>query len=359
MDKPAFIEADYFDGYQASAQRVRLHIDGGELHIVGATLARSERLRQVRWPERAGAGMRQAYLPGHGLLVCADGLAWDTWTRAHGLVQPWLLPWLRSWRGLLLTTLAVLALLVGVWRWGLPAAASGAVALMPLAWDQRLGEAGYQQLQSEMLLPSALPAARQQALRQRFAQALTRWPGGAPPAYRLSFHAAKPDTLGPNALALPGGQIVVTDALVALLHDREEVLIGVLGHELGHVQHRHGMRAMVQAGALAALASWLLGDVSSVLAAAPVMLGQAAYSRAAEFEADAEAARLLKANGISPRVMTVLFDRLQAQRRAQARRAGASAPEPDSDDPGLLGISLASHPPDAERVRRMVEVAGP
>ncbi|OYU72188.1 MAG: hypothetical protein CFE45_40815, partial [Burkholderiales bacterium PBB5] len=45
-----------------------------------------------------------------------------------------------------------------------------------------------------------------------------------------------------NALALPGGTLIVTDAMVRLLADRPDVLVGVFGHELGHLQHRHGMR---------------------------------------------------------------------------------------------------------------------
>ena len=55
----------------------------------------------------------------------------------------------------------------------------------------------------------------------------------------------------------------------------------------------------------------------AVLAAAPVVLGQAAYSRAFEFEADQAAVRMLQANGSSPKVFGVLFERLQ---RAHAAR---------------------------------------
>ena len=44
-------------------------------------------------------------------------------------------------------------------------------------------------------------------------------------------------TVGANAFALPGGQIVVTDALVQLLSDAE--LQAVLAHELSHGAERH------------------------------------------------------------------------------------------------------------------------
>jgi len=83
-----------------------------------------------------------------------------------------------------------------------------------------------------------------------------------------------------------------------------------------------------------------------VLAAAPVLLGQAAYSRRFEFEADQAAVRMLQANGSSPKVFGVLFERLQ---RAQAVEGGTSA------DGGGWPTGLASHPPDAERMRRMAD----
>jgi predicted Zn-dependent protease len=85
----------------------------------------------------------------------------------------------------------------------------------------------------------------------------------------------------------------------------------------------------------------------------PVLLAQAGYSRDAEREADAVAARLLRASGRSPAVMVVLFERLQ-QRNAEPAEGGASAPRGARIRPP---IALASHPHDEERVRFFREAA--
>lgn len=53
----------------------------------------------------------------------------------------------------------------------------------------------------------------------------------------------------PNALALPGGGIVVTAGLLKVMETEEE-LIFVLGHELGHFVHRDHLRGMGRAAAL-------------------------------------------------------------------------------------------------------------
>jgi predicted Zn-dependent protease len=96
------------------------------------------------------------------------------------------------------------------------------------------------------------------------------------------------------------------------------------------------------------LSGLVLGDFSTLLAGAPVLMAQASYSRAAEREADAEAVQVLQAAGISPAVMLRLFERL-AQWRAQAQKAPASG--------SALGLAFASHPPDAERMRYFEDAA--
>lgn len=383
MRPPPILQADYFDGHSAQARPVRLQVkvqaqeqgpartQAGRrvLHIDGDGIALRIPVRQVSWPERQRHGARQAYLRPHGMLSHADPAAWDAWADASGVRTSLLVHAMQSWRGALLAALLLLAVLWGSWHWGVPAAGRGIVALLPASVDAQVGEVGLASLDRDWLRPSRLSAAQQAAVRGHWDAALARWaatPGAPPvPPWQLQFRRmpAPPGTARPaggaggtgeaaeaaeaapglaNALALPGGTLVVTDALVQLLADRPDVLVGVLGHELGHVQHRHGMRALVQAGLLAAGSALLIGDVSQVLAAVPVLLGQAAYSRRFEFEADAQAAAMLRANGHDPAVFGLLFERLR-----QAAPADAEAP--------AWGIGLASHPPDAERLRRMVQ----
>jgi Zn-dependent protease with chaperone function len=249
----------------------------------------------------------------------------------------------QHWR----STLVALVLLVAVgaagYRWGVPAAARGLVALLPVAADQAVGARALESVQGRWLKPTQLPLARQEALRTAFAQMVARaWPAPGPggagpndaPGYTLRFHAATRD-LGPNAFALPGGDIVITDELVALLAGHDDTLLGVMAHELGHVQHRHGMHALAQFTLLSTATSIALGDFSSVLAVLPAWLAQMGYSRDAEREADAVAVRLLQASGRSPAVMVVLFERL------------AERPDAEEGPP----LALASHPADEERKR--------
>jgi Zn-dependent protease with chaperone function len=228
------------------------------------------------------------------------------------------------------------------------------VALAPRSVDTAIGQRALADIDGRWMKPSRLPLAYQKQLARRFQQALDRHrlqPAGAAPASRWDHSAQvqlvfRQSHIGPNALALPDGTVVLTDELVELVERREDVLLGVLAHEWGHVQARHSMRQLFQAGALGLLASAALGDFSGLVTTLPVALGQLAYSRDFEREADDSAIAVLQSNGISPAVMTVLFERL-----AHRPSSGASAGHPDEHTTGL-GIAFSSHPAPRERIER-------
>ena len=79
--------------------------------------------------------------------------------------------------------------------------------------------------------PTKLPQADQQRIRDNFA-ALRR-PDDPGHHYQILFR--KGGRLGANAVALPGGTIVVTDELVKLIGTGAGMM-GVLAHEAGHVR---------------------------------------------------------------------------------------------------------------------------
>ena len=323
--------AEYFDGRSARAHAVRLRRDGDVLFVQGEGIERRIPLARVRWPERTRHGVRVAELPEGVSLHCADTAAWDAFAQACGRGDGLVVRAQQSWRAVLASLAALVLLLAALYVWGIPRAASAALAVLPTSVDSEVGEVAMRSLDEELMKPSELAAAEQLRLREAFVRALAAQPGDSVPAHRIEFRRSR---IGPNAFALPGGTIVLTDELVKLVDGDAAMITGVLAHELGHVRHRDGMRLLLQASAIGVLASVVIGDFSSLLAAAPVMLGQSAYSRDAERRADAESARILRDAGLSPAVMVGLFDKL-------ARETGEHA----------LGIAIASHPADAQRTR--------
>src|SRR5262249_55980314 len=183
------------------------------------------------------------------------------------------------------------------------------------------------------LKPSSLPPRRAGALRAKFDE--MNKAAGDVGTLRLEFRASP--AIGPNAFALPGGTIVVTDELVKLSRNDEEVL-AVLAHEIGHVRHRHTMRQLLQGSATALIIAGVTGDIASttsLAASAPALLLQTKYSRDYEREADAFAVELLKKTGIGPEHFAAILRRLET-RTQDKRRFG-------------LPTFLSTHPPTEER----------
>lgn len=335
------IHTTYFDGVSPRPVPVMAQRVGDHVLIMGEGVRLEVPVRDVRWPERQRHGTRLCYLPSGGMLSHDDGPAWDAWARASGHRETVLVGWMQSWSAVGACLLAGVVLVWAAWVWGIPWAARGAVALMPAAVEQQLGDAALEAFEQRWLKPSALPAEQQRDIEHRFAQAVAAaFPEDGRPVYQLHLRASASDHMGPNAFALPGGHVVLTDELALMLKDEPNAITGVLAHELGHVTHRHGLRMVVQASLAASLISLVVGDVSAFLATVPVVLSEQAYSREAEREADQAAADTLKKSGVSPAVMVVFFQRIDAWRKAQQEDAG-----------DVLPIALSSHPSDAERIR--------
>jgi beta-barrel assembly-enhancing protease len=137
-----------------------------------------------------------------------------------------------------------------------------------------------------------------------------------------------------NALALPGGQLLLFRGLIDFAQSPEEIA-GVLAHEVGHVVHRHSLELFIENAGTAALIGLLVGDVTggTVMAGMAQLILQASYRREAEREADNFALEQLGAAGIDAAPLARLFDRL-----------GAKTPEPG----GIFSI-FQTHPLPPER----------
>jgi len=137
-----------------------------------------------------------------------------------------------------------------------------------------------------------------------------------------------------NAVALPGGHVVLFRGLIDQAGSPDEVA-GVLAHELGHVEHRHVLQALLRQLGLSVVLGGLDGNVGGYTNA----LLSASYSRSAEAEADGYAIDALARAQVSPKGVAAFFRRLS---KAEVKPKGAAA----------LMNYLASHPRSSERGAR-------
>ncbi len=114
----------------------------------------------------------------------------------------------------------------------------------------------------------------------------------------------------------------------------------MLAHELGHAHGRHGLQLLLQSSAVGAFLTFYVGDISSLLAAAPAAVVQARYSQDLERQADDYAAALLLHNGMSPGLLADALKKLA-----------------DSHPGFSQGGYLSTHPATDERMRRLRALA--
>jgi Zn-dependent protease with chaperone function len=313
---------------------------------------------EVAWPQAWSAGRTPRVvtidLREHGSLEIDDGAQWHAALAAAG-GKPALAQRMQTRWGVFLVVLLVAAAGLGAfYRWGTPWAATQVTRQVPMQWETALAQRALADLDSSWLKPSKLPPERQAQLRARFdALAKQVEPGmqryaGYAPALSLSFRSG----LGANAFALPGGAIVMTDAMVegaARQGLGDDALVGVLAHEIGHVVHRHTTRIVVEQAVLNVGLGLALGDVSSLVSIGGSLLTGLAYRRNHETEADCFAAVLMRKAQLPVAPMAELLLGMEHERDVRATAAKkASAPAPESS---TLGNLLSSHPATAARAQ--------
>lgn len=331
------VEADYFDGENSRRQRVSIVIARGKIKIVGATLEQELDARLVRRSLRIANTPRWLYLPGGGACVTSDNAAVDRMTREHRYERV-----LHNWESRPRYAALAVALVLGMlWLFinrGVPVVAEAVADRVPVEAEAALGRESLRTLDERLMQPSELPDGRREALAAKFG-AMAR-AAGESERYSLEFRKS---FIGPNAFALPSGIIVVTDDLVRISRSDEEVL-GVLAHELGHVRHRHTMRALLEGSATALLIAAVTGDVAtttSLAAAAPAVLLQTKYSRDNEREADRFAIDMMRKTGISPRSLSTILVRMEHSSPSGPRMPGFLSTHPATPEREALALAAA------------------
>lgn len=331
------VRALRYDGRTSHARPVVLEL---EAHTDPTLLVRADGIShriataQIGIGERVGNTHRYLALPDGGSLEILDNEAFDELLRASGLrtAEEPIRALEGRWRTAIVAGLVAALLSIVFLRYGLPALAVRAVRFIPPAVDRFIAQDTLRLLDKTTLSASDLTPKRQDHIRALFAE-VTRDAGPDAGHYKLEFRTG--GALRANALALPSGVVILTDELVALSKDDDE-LRGVFAHEVGHLVNRHAMRMLVQSSASTLLLIGIFGDVSaasSLTAVAPTVLVSSAYSRDFERQADKFAFDWMSAHGVAPRHLGELL-----------RRIGTS-------QAGGGGGYLASHPDLEERVR--------
>ena len=329
------VNAFYFDGKTSRRHAVTLQVQDEVAHVQdeqGSSLRRCP-LHQLKVSERFSQASRKVTFPDGAYLEIQDEHAFVALLNRTHHRDSLVVRMQQNVRASIAAMLALIALLVLSYFYVLPAAAQLIADTLPASVGQSIGKNTLEFLDRKVLAPTQLPPARQEAIQTRF-HMLTSVLPDAPP-YQIVFRQSR---IGANALALPSGQIILTDQIINLLND-DDAVMGVLALELGHVQHRDLMRQLLQGSMIAAATTLLWGDFSAVLANIPTVILNLKYSRDIERDADDYALALFKLNGMDRQKLADVFIKLERQEHGS----------------GNVPPYLSTHPGNAERIQRILQ----
>lgn len=200
---------------------------------------------------------------------------------------------------------AIIALVLGGFWWAGGAIAEWGAGKLPYSVDQSIGKhAADQQLEDATLCTNEALTGAVEGIVGRLATGLDE-------EYRdLNVYVVETEQV--NAFALPGGYIFVLTGLLEKLESPEE-LIGVLGHEIGHVVHRHGVKRVARSLWLRFLVAYFFGDLGSagdILTVGASQLIGLKFDRDQERESDVFGLDLMVKTGIEPGTFPNFFTRL-------------------------------------------------
>lgn len=331
----------YFDGKSSKPFPVLVRFDGARVRFRGTKggLELDFRLQDCKFTPPLGNTRRSMLLPGGGRCETSDLKAFAVLENSKGANRGMrMVNFIETrWR---MVTGCLIGLILFVWVftvYGIPFMAEKVANTIPTEISEKVSQKTLQMFDQRLFEPSELDAQRADKLREIFQN--LKQDVEADFDHRLVFR--KSSRIGPNAFALPSGQILITDELVALAkNDRE--LIGIFVHEMSHVEKRHGLRMLFQNAGVFFLISVLVGDVASITSMAgtlPTLLIESGYSRKFEKEADQAAGTYLIRNGFGTEPYRNILLRLSDSRSHYSEFS-----------------MIASHPAMQQRIKNLQEL---
>ncbi len=288
-------EANYYDGISPRAKRVLVTIqDAHFLFTLNETATNHDYLiKDCSVQAKLGSGKRLIDLPDDSRLETdfqdlerylpakSANLFWHVvhYAENHKLV-------------IVIALLSIVGTSALLLKYGVPVMARYAVIATPISVEKYLGKHTLDTLDHKKLgyfEATSIPVARQTAIQSALTKLCEKTADC--PEYQLNFR--KSPVIGANAFALLGGDIIITDELIALAKNDDEI-VAVLAHELAHVKGRHALQQTLQGTLSGLIIVSITGDASSLAANLPMLVINTRYSRDLETEADNYALQALK-----------------------------------------------------------------
>ncbi|QOP42069.1 M48 family metallopeptidase [Sulfurimonas marina] len=213
--------------------------------------------------------------------------------------------------------ISIVVLIVSIYLFvdkGIPYFSEKIAYALPLKTNELLSKHTMDALDKYLFKPSKLSLAQQKDIRKRFRdKLLPNLPEKEHFNYHLNFRLLQDRNLSlPNAMALPSGEIILTDKFVELCSSDEE-LDSIIYHEVGHIVHRDSLKMLIEGTFISVSVMVALGDLNGFAdmgVGLGSMLVNLQYSREHESDADRFAFDLMLKNHMDPIAFATIMKRM-------------------------------------------------
>ena len=309
MAHSTILKGRYFKAGSSRSSDARLSGTPDNLVITGEANGESIRVTLREISDRLGSVARKIHFTDGSVFESSDHNAIDAFFQLDRRFFSRLSHLETTWKFILPIFILTLLLIAGIVKYGLPIVANIAALVTPSSAMSLIDIGALDVVDRTLFSESSVPPSRQKDITALLNE-LGKVSGQLDPPLKLLFRDG--GLLGANAIALPGGTVVITDQLIELAENDDEIA-GVLAHEIGHVKHRHALKQIYRVLGVAFIVTLIGGDsgqlVEDIITQA-TLLESLSYSRHFEAEADRYSVDLMMTLGKNPMAFIDLLDRM-------------------------------------------------
>lgn len=214
---------------------------------------------------------------------------------------------------IIISIIFTIMLSLSFFKWGIPYSSKKVAFMLPTNFYSTISIEALDTLDKYAFKKSKLSLKKQKNIKNIFYQKIL--PKIENSDFKLKIHFREWKSLNKeiaNALALPNGDIVLTDELIKQSKNDSEIKAVIL-HEIGHIINRHSMQKIVENSLLTILLMYLSGDataISDLGVGLSSFLINTHYSRNHETQADEYALKKMLKLKIEPTNLSRLLTRI-------------------------------------------------
>ncbi len=350
------IKGKWYKPGSAARSRAVLYLDEEEYRLEPEnSIVFPGKIKDIHVSDRLGDVERKLTFHDGSVFATQDNDAVDRYFKSHAQGSSLLHAMESRLSWAVIALVVTIAFSISFFKWGVPWISENIAHALPQETNVLIAANTLEFLDKYIFEETTLDPEQFQTIRNHFNTKLVPLDNvNESVQYTLHFRDWSDGDIGiPNALALPSGDIVLTDEFVRLCKTQDE-MDSVLLHEMGHVIHRHSLEMVIEATFVTVAIMLITGDnngVADMGIGLGSLLVSTHYSRNHETEADHYAFEKMLKAGIDPKAFSAILTRI-TESIDELDNVDEEEVDPKNSENGGVWDYISTHPSTEKRVQQ-------